>query len=84
MGITATQVRSMLTTAIPVGGSSTAGAKAGTVGDDRVKAVETVEEEPKKDKEIRSDVMSSFHHGSLKYQPHAELFRPAYDFTFLN
>ena len=81
MGITANQVRSMLTTALPVGGGPS-GAKAGEVGDDRVKSVETVDEEPKK-KEF-SDVMKSFHHGSLKYPTHAELFRPAYDFTFLN
>ena len=83
MGITANQVRSMLTTAIPVGGSGPSGAKAGTVGDDRVKAVETIVEEPKKEKEF-SDVMQSFHHGSLKYPTHAELFKPAYDFTFIN
>ena len=83
MGITANQVRSMLTTAIPVGGNGPSGAKAGTVGDDRVKAVETIVEEPKKEK-VFSNVMSSFHHGSLKYPTRAELFRPAYDFTFIN
>ena len=81
-GITADEVRSMLKTSLPVGGSGPIGTKTGETGDDRVKSVETVEKEPPK--KVFLDVMSSFHHGSSKYQRVPELFKSAYNFTFIS